>query len=405
MDVLQLKKHSGTVNCTIDLASSKSESNRALIINALSGDLSNLSRLANARDTQTMQLLLSKMDSETWDVLDAGTTMRFLTAFAAAKGLNKLMTGTQRMQERPIGILVDALRELGASVSYTNNDGYPPHQIEGFTYAGTNKLTIRGDVSSQYISALLMIAPYLPKGLELNLTGKIGSKPYILMTLNLMRHFGVESTWEGNSISIAPQEYTGNDYTIEADWSGASYWYSIAALAEEANIQLNGLRKDSLQGDSVLVELMDQLGVATTFNETGVLLTKKGHVDSLTWDFTHCPDIAQTISVICAVKGIDIRMEGLESLRIKETDRIDAIANELKKFDVTVSIEGDEVIEIKNAKFNAQKTTIATYHDHRMAMAYAPLALLTELDIDDPLVVNKSYPDFWADLDSAGFTF
>ncbi len=403
MALLQLQKHTGKIKCEIDLASSKSESNRALIINALAGNNTNLHRLANARDTATMQRLLSDMDAEVWDVLDAGTTMRFLTAFAAVKGLPKLMTGTARMQERPIALLVDALKELGAEISYTNQEGYPPHTIEGFHFSGKNKLSIRGDVSSQYISALLMIAPSLPEGLVLELTGKIGSRPYIDMTLNLMKHFGVEARWDHKKIIVPAQAYISNEYTIEADWSGASYWYSMAALAEEAEIKLIGLRQDSFQGDSVLVELMDQLGVQTTFEDNGVLLTKKEHVSSLSWDFTHCPDIAQTIAVICAVRGISIQMLGLESLRIKETDRIDAIVQELKKFDVGCTVRGDEEIRIENPSFQAKKNLINTYHDHRMAMAFAPLALVTELEIEDDSVVNKSYPDFWTDLKKAGF--
>ena len=403
MSSLKLNKHTGSIKCEIDLASSKSESNRALIINALAGSTSHLKRLANARDTETMQRLLSDMDGEVWDVLDAGTTMRFLTAFAAVKGLPKLMTGTARMKERPIALLVDSLKELGAEISYMENEGFPPHTIESFNFSGSNKLSIRGDISSQYISALLMIAPYLPQGLEITLTGKIGSRPYIEMTLALMKHFGVDSQWEKNKISVAPQEYKAKEYTIEADWSGASYWYSIVALAEKAEIKLIGLRENSFQGDSVLVELMDKLGVKTNFVADGVILTKKEHVNSLTWDFTHCPDIAQTISVICAVKGISIKMLGLESLRIKETDRIDAIVEQLKKFEIGCTVRGDEEIKIEKPQFVAKKNVINTYHDHRMAMAFAPLALVTEIEIEDKTVVNKSYPNFWKDLHKAGF--
>ncbi len=403
---IQVSHASKKVKCTIDLASSKSESNRALIINALSGGKAKLSRLANARDTETMQRLL-KDKGEVWDVLDAGTTMRFCTAFAAVTGRKVLMTGTERMQQRPIGILVDALRELGADIDYIKNEGYPPHQINGFDSSkGTAKLSIRGDVSSQYISALLMVAPCLPNGLTLELTGKVGSKPYILMTLNLMKHFGVSSTWNDNIISVLPQQYAENNYTIESDWSGASYWYSIAALADDAEIELIGLRKDSNQGDSVLVELMDLLGVKSTFNNKGVVLTKKEHKDSIEWDFTHCPDIAQTISVICAVKGINARMTGLESLRIKETDRIEAIKDELAKFGVSVKVEGDEAIEITDAQFQLKPgALINTYDDHRMAMAFAPLGLLFDIEVEDKEVVNKSYPDFWKDLQLAGFEF
>ena len=219
-----------------------------------------------------------------------------------------------------------------------------------------------------------------------------------------MAKFGVTSNWNENIITVQPQSYSSTNYTIEADWSAASYWYSMVALADEGKVQLNGLRKDSNQGDSVLTELMIQLGVKTTFNDTGVLLEKCDSADSLDWDFTHCPDIAQTISVICAAKGISCRLSGLESLRIKETDRIDAIKQELSKFGVEVGVEGDEVITIENPNFKTgNDVTIATYKDHRMAMAFAPLALIESLKIENPSVVNKSYPDFWRDLEAVGF--
>lgn len=392
------------IDCEIDLAASKSESNRALIINALTKGDSQLFNLANARDTETMQRLLSE-DPEILDVLDAGTTMRFLTAFSAVRGITKTMTGSKRMCERPIGILVDALRTLGAHIDYLENDGYPPMKINSFSYNDNNRLTIKGDVSSQYISALLMIGPSLPNGLILELTGKIGSKPYIKMTLSLMEHFGVSATWVDNIISIKPQEYKVIDYTIEGDWSGASYWYSIVALFDDAKVQLNGLRKDSTQGDSVLSQFMTQLGVKTEFNKKGVLLTKCDYDSSFEWDFTHCPDIAQTVSVICAAKGISAKLTGLESLRIKETDRIDAIRNELDNFGVNVTIEGDEAIEIDNPKMSFDKlSSVKTYHDHRMAMSFAPLGLIHPIDIEDESVVNKSYPDFWSDLKGIGFS-
>ena len=395
---------SKNINLKLDLAASKSESNRALIINALSGSTIPLKNLANARDTQTMTKLLSDLSTATWDVLDAGTTMRFTTAFAAVKGLSKLMTGSKRMQERPIGILVDALRELGAEIEYQSNEGYPPHQIKGFAEQKTDHLKIRGDVSSQYISALLMVAPSLPKGLTLELTGKIGSKPYIQMTINLMKHFGVTAEWNNELITIAPQEYTHQEYTIEGDWSGASYWYSIVALAENATVELVGLRKNSNQGDSVLAELMLNLGVQTEFKENSVVLTKTDQVQDFEWDFTHCPDIAQTIAVIVAQKGVSAKFTGLESLRIKETDRIEAIKVELARFGVEVEVFGDEAIEINQPnKENKDNVEIDTYDDHRMAMSYAPLGLINDIIIDNPDVVSKSYPDYWRDLKSAGF--
>ncbi|MCP4520082.1 MAG: 3-phosphoshikimate 1-carboxyvinyltransferase [Cytophagales bacterium] len=407
MATITLGHNRQDIKQTIDLASSKSESNRALVINALSGGSNELGNLANARDTETMIRLLNSPNEEIWDVLDAGTTMRFLTAFATVQGTTRVMTGSTRMKERPIALLVDALRSIGADISYEANDGYPPMRINGFDKeAKNNEITIRGDVSSQYISALLMIAPTLPNGLVLNLTGKIGSRPYILMTLNLMKHFGASHIWEGNTITVPAQQYQENAYTIEADWSAASYWYSIVALSNDGNaeIELVGLRKVSNQGDSVLVELMDQLGVSSTFTETGVILKKKEAQKSITWDFSDCPDIAQTISVVCAAKGISAELSGLESLRIKETDRIDAIKNELAKFGVVVEVEGDEKISIQNPDLQfPSEVMINTYKDHRMAMAFAPLAFYGELQIEDDQVVNKSYPDFWRDLSTVGF--
>ncbi len=403
MEVISLQHKSSNPSGLIVLASSKSESNRALIINALCEEESSLSNLANARDTRTMLSLLDSKD-EVLDVLDAGTTMRFLTAFTAVQGKPRVLTGSSRMQERPIKLLVDALSSIGAKISYQKNEGYPPIKIEGFEYNGNNKITIRGDVSSQYISAILMVAPTLPEGIELELTGKIGSRPYIQMTLNLMEKFGASYEWNDNIIKIKPQKYKATHYTIEADWSGASYWYSIVALAKEATIEIHGLRQNSNQGDSVLVELMDLLGVKTTFTDKGVILEKKAHASSIEWDFSDCPDIAQTISVICAAKGVSAKMSGLESLRIKETDRIDAIKNELAKFGTDVQVVGDEEIIIENPQFKIQsEVAVATYKDHRMAMAFAPLALLGEVKIENPDVVDKSYPDFWRDLASVGF--
>lgn len=403
MSDLQLKKHTGILHNVVDLASSKSDSNRALIIDAITGFKCQLSRLANANDTHLMQTLL-KSNNEVIDVEDAGTTMRFLTAYNAVMGNKVLMTGTHRMTERPIGLLVDALRELGAEITYENNEGYPPHRIHGFNNKGkSNHITIRGDVSSQYISALMMVAPKLPEGIKLELTGKIGSRTYLELTASLMRYFGAEVNWQENIIEIPHQEYTPKAYTVEADWSGASYWYSMVALAQEATIELKGLRDDSFQGDSVLVEMMEGLGVKSTYTGEGFKLTQCDSKKDFEWDFTHCPDIAQTIAVVCAAKGINAKLTGLESLRIKETDRIEAIKNELAKFGVEVTVIGDEAIKINNPVMTFDNQFVATYKDHRMAMAFAPLALLGDIRIENPTVVRKSYPDFWRDLKAVGF--
>ncbi|MGN6648132.1 MAG: 3-phosphoshikimate 1-carboxyvinyltransferase, partial [Cytophaga sp.] len=333
---------SGVVNHTITPPASKSESNRVLVIDALTGRKSQLDNLSNARDTQTMIRLLDSDSNPVWDVLDAGTTMRFLTAFSAFNGKPREMTGTPRMKERPIKLLVDALRELGAVIEYKEKDGYPPILIHPFKpeLAKTDYIKIKGDVSSQYITALLMIAPVLPKGLTIELLGHVGSKPYIEMTLRLMERFGIASEWKDNIIKIAHQTYKPAQYTVESDWSGSSYWFSIAALAKEANIELKGYVKNSLQGDHVIVDIMDQLGVKTEFTADGLKLTKQPVKGNLVWDFTDCPDLAQTVAVILAAKGVEGTLSGLQSLRIKETDRIAAIQNELRKF-------GADMIEIE----------------------------------------------------------
>ncbi|MBN8823632.1 MULTISPECIES: 3-phosphoshikimate 1-carboxyvinyltransferase [unclassified Spirosoma] len=393
----------GLVQATIPLASSKSESNRALIIDALTGFQSDLHNLSTARDTQTMIRLL-KSDDNTADVLDAGTTMRFLTAYFAATGQSKTMTGTPRMCERPIGILVDALRTLGADITYLNKDGYPPLQLNGFKPSDTNRVQIRGDVSSQYISALLMIAPTLPNGLTLELTGAIGSRPYIEMTLEQMICFGadVQADWDSKTITVAPRPYTPTNYTIESDWSGASYWYSVAALAldETAEIFLLGLKPKSLQGDSAIVSIMRLLGVESTFTEQGVRLTKRPAAESLAWDFTDCPDLAQTVAVCAAVKGITLRLTGIESLKIKETDRVAALQAELQKIGAElVEIETNHRYEVRRMdQTHTVPAIIKTYDDHRMAMAFAPVAMREEIIIEEPGVVAKSYPSFWDDM-------
>ncbi len=387
----------------IPLSSSKSESNRVLILNALSRPQATIENLSDARDTQTMQRLLKSTDQEL-DVLDAGTTMRFLTAYHAISQENVVLTGTARMQERPIKILVEALNLLGADIQYQKKEGYPPIKLNSFSGQVTNELTVRGDISSQYISALLMIGPKLPNGLKLIMEGKIMSKPYIEMTLALMEHYGVNYQWKDQTIQLSPQIYKASDYTVESDWSGASYWYSLVALAKEAKIKLLNLRKHSLQGDSKIVEIMEQLGVATTFESDGVLLQKKDHVTSLSIDFSHCPDLAQTVAVTCAAKGIICKMAGLKSLRIKETDRIAALQSELSKFGAKFIEHNEnswELIPADTLHLPAQ-LSIHTYEDHRMAMAFAPLAGIGNVTIQDPDVVQKSYPTFWEHLKLAG---
>ncbi len=406
MNTIKLAKSPNLKEVFIQLPSSKSESNRILIINALAGGKSELFNLSEARDTRTMIRLLTT-DEETWDVGDAGTTMRFLTAFAAATGKEKILTGTPRMQERPIKLLVDALATLGADIKYLKNEGYPPIHIKGIKSQSTKTLSIRGDVSSQYISALLMVAPTLPEGLKLELVGTINSRPYIDMTLNLLKIFGIRSEVNGNKISIPNQEFTPSSYTVESDWSGASYWFSIASLAASSKITLKGLLKESFQGDSQVVQIMEKLGVKSSFSEAGVLLTKIPHQQEVAIDFATCPDLAQTIAVVCAAKGISCKMTGLQTLRIKETDRIAALQNELGKIGAslteTVYDQEWQLIPPADDTWKTKSLFFDTYEDHRMAMAFAPLATLAPVEIEDPGVVAKSYPRFWDNLQEAGF--
>jgi len=379
----------------IALEASKSESNRALIINALSGNKSVIYNLSNARDTQTMRTLLERKE-EVLDVLDAGTTMRFLTAFSLFQDRVITLTGTERMQKRPIKILVDALCKLGAKIKYLGEEGFPPLRIKPLDVQKRNELKIKGDVSSQYISALLMIAPHLKEGLTLHLKGKVGSQPYIQMTLDMMKLFGVTTTWTNNTIEIPPQSYLSYPYVVESDWSGASYWFSFVALAEQAELKLLGLRQKSLQGDIAIVQIMNQLGVMSTFEENGVVLKKITHKDEFEYDFSDCPDLAQTVAVVCGIKKIRCRMTGLESLKIKETDRIKALKRELKKFKIKLKEVEEGVWEITSKYEPSQELiTVDTYEDHRMAMAFAPIATKQALMINDPAVVNKSYPSFW----------
>ncbi|HAA14963.1 MAG TPA: 3-phosphoshikimate 1-carboxyvinyltransferase [Cytophagales bacterium] len=403
LEVLTLQKQNKLQSTSIFLASSKSESNRALIIHALAGGADDLlNNLSSARDTRTMLRLLSTEES-TWDVLDAGTTMRFLTSYAAVKKLNRTLTGTARMQQRPIGILVDALRTLGAEIDYQKEDGYPPLHVKGWPAQTSPEVSVRGDVSSQYISSLLMIGPILPKGLRLGLTGPIGSRPYIEMTVTLMRKFGAEVTWEDErTLIVAPQPYQPTTYTIESDWSGASYWFSMVALAEEAQVTLLGLREDSLQGDQAIVDIMSSLGVRSQYTSEGVELKKGPTAKHIEVDFTHCPDLGQTVAVTCAAKGVSGTFTGLESLRIKETDRIAALQAELAKFGASLTEPSTGTWELIPSSSLPDEVTIHTYEDHRMAMAFAPLATRMTVHIEEPDVVQKSYPEFWEHVRQVG---
>lgn len=412
MSYVLISPPQNTIQTEIRLPASKSESNRALIIQALtaqqSEQQSHLDNLSEARDTQTMIRLLQSSE-EILDVIDAGTTMRFLTAYTSVVNQkDRILTGTARMQERPIQILVDALRELGYQIDYVKKEGFPPIRIlaqEKLTL-NTHPIKIKGNVSSQYISALLMIAPLLPQGLHLELIGEVYSRPYIQMTLELMQHFGIKYTWQDQTIRIEAQPYQARPYTIESDWSGASYWYSIIALSEGAKVYLPALRNQSLQGDRRGAEIMKNFGVQSQFDENGVHLSAQSQAikEAIQLDFSDCPDLAQTVLALATARQIPIQCTGLESLRIKETDRIQALQNELKKFGGILSENsGSWELSFSSDKITNFPIEIETYEDHRMAMAFAPLATQFPLKILDPQVVVKSYPRFWEDLAKAGF--
>ncbi len=388
----------------INLTASKSESNRALIIQALASGVVNISNLAAAKDTETLVNILSE-DSDIVDVGPAGTAMRFLTAYLAQKPGVRILTGSDRMKQRPIGFLVEALRQLGANISYVEEEGFPPIKIEGVSLKGRS-VTIDGGVSSQYISALLLIGPNLPNGLNLTLSETVTSIPYIQMTINLMEHFGANVKWTKNQIEVAPGGYRADEFSVEADWSAASYWYQMAAYADEVDFKIAGLKEQSLQGDQVVREIFEQFGINSTFESDGVRLTKNGTsvCKHFNYDFSACPDIAQTLAVTCAGLGITSEMFGLHTLRIKETDRSLALKQELDKIGARVILESDDKLAISSFSECSDTPVFDTYEDHRMAMSFAPLAMHRAVIINDPEVVEKSYPAFWNDLRQLGFS-
>ena len=388
----------------IEIPGSKSESNRALLINALCQNPGEVYNLSSARDTQLMNALLTSELPEI-DVKDAGTVMRFLTTYFSLTNQTKKITGTARMQERPIKLLVDALLKLGVDIDYTTKQGYPPLNINGFTRQLTNHISIDGSVSSQYLSALLMLAPTLPTGLKLEVLNGATSKPYLLMTIELMRHFGVDVDIDNNLFQVSNAQYTYSPFTVEPDWSSASYWYSIFVLSGAEKLVLKGYRENSLQGDRGLVELMKPFGVKTTFSSHGAILTKVALELPIEIDFINNPDLAQTFAVLCAALEHSCIFKGLHTLKIKETDRIVAIKNELQKIgaDFVENTNRWTVIPSKG-NWRSKSIFINTYHDHRMAMAFAPLAcVLPSISIESPDVVNKSYPSYWSDLKLVGF--
>lgn len=329
--------------------------------------------------------------------------MRFLTAFLAIQGEGEVLTGSDRMKERPIGPLVDALRALGATIEYVEKQGYPPIKVRKIDNQLTNKIAIPGNISSQYISALLMIAPCLPQGLEVTLTTEIYSRPYIEMTLDIMKGFGVYSKWVDNKISVSHQPYIPTEYTIEGDWSGASYWYSFLAIStRKGYLNLPRIRTYSSQGDKEIANIMYLMGVISNYEPGKVKILKRDGKNSfLNLDFRDFPDLAQTVMVAAAATGITLEMTGLESLKIKETDRIAAMKQELSKIGAEL-LESEDMWTLKPSNKLPDRVIIDTYEDHRMAMAFAPLSQLMDVTIKDPEVVNKSYPGFWDEIRKIG---
>ena len=387
----------------IRITGSKSESNRLLLLQALYPEIQ-IKNLSNSDDTQLMQQALQTVSNRI-NIHHAGTAMRFLTAFfAIQQGREITLTGSQRMQERPISILVEALKAIGADISYINKEGYPPLHIKGEQIT-QDKVTLKANVSSQYISALLLIAPKLENGLELTLDGNITSLPYIKMTTALLDVIGADTHFEGQTIYVNPMpEITGTTLlTVESDWSSASYFYSLVALSDiGTEITLTSYKKGSLQGDSSLAEIYGQFGVTTTYHDTAITLSKHSRcIENVDVDLVHAPDIAQTIAVTCLGLGVPCRLTGLHTLKIKETDRLVALKTEIEKFGTDVHIT-ENTLQITQPKPLLEKVTIDTYNDHRMAMAFAPLALKVSLQINDADVVSKSYPDFWEDMQAVG---
>jgi 3-phosphoshikimate 1-carboxyvinyltransferase len=398
----------------INLTASKSESNRALIIHALCEEDFTILNLAAAEDTQTLKRILETdgiHPNDVYDVGPAGTTIRFLTSYFANLPGERILTGSERMQKRPIKPLVDALRQLGADIEYTEHEGYPPIRIKGAKLMG-NKVTLDPSISSQFVTALLLIAPKLPHGLTISFNGgKPVSHPYINMTLKMMEHFNVYGQYQEDSVSVSNQQYSLQElestvYEIEGDWSAASYWYAAAALALEVDVSIMGLRQQSLQGDAVVAQLFEFFGVHTEFIEGGIRLTKeKVNAENFAYNFSDCPDIAQTLAVVVAVLGIPSLFNGLETLTIKETNRLQALKNELRKMNTEVKIIDGSVIEIiPPIQGVIPDSPIRTYEDHRMAMSFAPIAIQGRpVEIENPEVVKKSYPNFWKDMKSMGF--
>jgi 3-phosphoshikimate 1-carboxyvinyltransferase len=414
MKNLKVVATSKIIEGEIELSGSKSISNRVLLLQALCEDKFNIMNLSDSDDTVTMQKLIESSES-VLDAHHAGTTFRFMTAYLSTKEGTHILTGSERMKERPIKVLVDALIELGAKIEYMEKEGYPPLKIYSPRSEFKDKITLPANISSQYISAIMMIAPTLANGLTIQLDGEIVSKPYIDMTQRIMEDFGVEVVWKGNQINIEHQKYKAKDYHIEADWSAASYYYIIAGLSDQCDITLKGLHQNSIQGDATVAEIGKIFNIETIFDQHQITLRRTKADKKLTvfeYNFLNVPDIAQSLALLCAGKGISGLFSGMQTLRIKETDRIAALQQELSKVGVYLNKmpekfskkTGIEYYMLEGEASNIDElVAFDTYNDHRMAMAFAPLALRFPIIINDAAVVTKSYPNFWKDIQKIGF--
>ena len=389
---------------SVQLPASKSISNRAIILNALSLNLHPISNLSDCEDTSVI-IESFNSNSNVFDVKGAGTAMRFLTAFLAGMEGEWIIRGSKRMHERPIHPLVETLNALGAEIDYLEKEGFPPLKITGRPLKG-GEVYLAGDISSQFISALLMIAPLMENGLIIHIEKNIVSRPYIDLTLGMMKEYGVHARWENNDITVKPQKYKAVELTVEADWSAASYWYEIVSLLPGSEVKLKGLMKKSLQGDANVANLFTDLGVTTEYISDGIIIRNaKKKTKKFFHDFVNEPDLAQTFAATCCFKGIPFLFSGIQSLKIKETDRVAALINELKKLGFLLKENGKGILEWDGERcFPVKEPAIDTYDDHRMAMSLAPGAVVYKsLIINDPAVVSKSYPNFWSDLKQAGF--
>ncbi|QZE13397.1 3-phosphoshikimate 1-carboxyvinyltransferase [Halosquirtibacter laminarini] len=404
----KIEKKDNALQGVITLPASKSICNRALIMNALSPSPIQIENISESDDSKVMLKALS-LDSNTIDIGHAGTAMRFLTAFFSQKEGEWILTGSSRMKERPIAVLVEALKKMGAEISYTEKEGYPPLKIKGKNLQG-GALSLDGSVSSQYISAILMLAPTLKDGIELTLTNRVISRSYIELTLEMMKHFGVESHFEENKITITPQQYKATEFLCESDWTGASYIYQIAALCDNVDLTLPYLFKNSLQGDCAIINWFEKFGITTTETDKGLQIKKTGQFteDKLELDFILNPDVAQTMAVLCGILKIPFHFSGLETLKIKETDRIHALQVECAKMGMKLiePIEGSLSWDgTFDQSLKQEPNIFDTYKDHRMAMSYCAVGMFNHpIYINEPMVVTKSYPRFWDDMKNAGFT-